>query len=307
MAELWKDFTEKLGGLAGKWTLYAAFGSFLLYLLGYLTLRFQLSTYGVATDLDIFDEKYLFAGCRFLVYLVSSVPNLLIIGLVLTAIGYLPYKVVPASAKEHLKRWTSNWCARPICLPLLGTVLGVALIQFALRKCFSFGNLLLRKQLPDDWFSSVLLASDGKQSLYFSGLVAGTLVTGAILLIVLGRGTATTFGAKSLARVLAFLVAVEFLLLPVNYGVLISTQQLPRVAELSHDEKLQDDESRWLVWDSRETLTYFVRDDGDRRALVSVPRKDAQLRIIGYDDIFCVLFGANNADSRPCPREKTHD
>ena len=76
MAELWKDFTEQLGNLAGKWTAYAAFGSFVLYLLGYLTLRFQLSTYGVATNLDIFDEKYLFAGCRFLVYLVSSVPTL---------------------------------------------------------------------------------------------------------------------------------------------------------------------------------------------------------------------------------------
>ena len=62
MAELWNDFTEQLGSLAGKWTAYAALGSSLLYLLGYLTLRFQLSTYGVATNLDIFDEKYLFAA-----------------------------------------------------------------------------------------------------------------------------------------------------------------------------------------------------------------------------------------------------
>ena len=44
MAELWSQFTEKLGGLAGKWAGYAAFGSFLLYLFGYLTLRFQLTT-----------------------------------------------------------------------------------------------------------------------------------------------------------------------------------------------------------------------------------------------------------------------
>ena len=57
---LWSDFTEKLGSLAGKWTAYAAFGSFLLYLLGYLTLRFQLSTYGVATDLDLVRRKVSF-------------------------------------------------------------------------------------------------------------------------------------------------------------------------------------------------------------------------------------------------------
>jgi len=90
MADLWSEFTEKLGGLAGRWTAYAAFGSFLLYLFGYLTLRFQLSTFGVATNLDIFDEKYLFAGCRFLVYLVSSVPNILIVVLILAALGYIP-------------------------------------------------------------------------------------------------------------------------------------------------------------------------------------------------------------------------
>src|SRR6516162_4529497 len=120
MPELWNDFTDKLGSVAGKWTAYAAFGSFLLYLLGYLTLRFQLTTYGVATNLDLFDEKYLFAGCRFLVNLLSAVPNILIILLFLAAIGYLPYKLLPASLKDGIKRWTSQWCAAPMNLPLLG-------------------------------------------------------------------------------------------------------------------------------------------------------------------------------------------
>src|SRR6267143_4242341 len=130
MAEPWDDFTANLGSLTGKWTAYAAFGSFLLYLLGYLTLRFQLSTYGVAINLDIFDEKYLFAGCRFLVYLASSVPNILVIILVLGGIGYLPYKLVPVSFKDRLKYWASAFCSKPIRLPLLGVVLGVLSIQF---------------------------------------------------------------------------------------------------------------------------------------------------------------------------------
>ena len=124
------------------------------YLPGYLTLRFQLSAYGVATNLDIFDEKYLFAGCRFLVYLVTSVPNILIIILMLAAVGYVPYKLVPVSLKDRLNRWASAWCAIPVRLPLLGVVLGVALIQFVLRKCFAFGNLLLAKQLPHEWVGS---------------------------------------------------------------------------------------------------------------------------------------------------------
>jgi hypothetical protein len=301
MPELWNDFTQKLGSLAGKWTAYAAFGSFLLYLFGYLTLRFQLTTYGVATNLDLFDEKYLFAGCRFLVNLVSAVPNILILLLVLAAIGYVPYKLTPASAKDRVKRWVAAWCAAPLHLPLLGVVLAVVFIQFVLRKSFALGNLLLRKQMPDEWISSVLLTSDGKLALYFSGLVAGTLLTGVILLYVLRCGTATTAASRFWVSILIFLFAVEFLLLPINYGVLISTQQLPRLAELS-GEATPSGQLGWLLWDSKDAVTYFVRDANDQRMIVTVPRKDAKFRIVAYDEIFCVLFGGNHVESRPCPR-----
>jgi hypothetical protein len=301
MPELWNDFTAKLGSLTAKWTAYAALGSFLLYLLGYLTLRFQLSTYGVATNLDVFDEKYLFAGCRFVVYLVTEVPSIIIILLVLMALGYPPYKLVPKSFKDRISRWTSSWSARPLPVLLLGVVFAVALIQFVLRRCFAFGNLLLQKQLPDDWTSSLLLTSDGTLTLYFGGLVAGTLLTGAILVYASQHGTATTAASRFWMCVLAFLFAVEFLLLPVNYGVLISTQQLPRVAELAN-EKLPEGQRAWLVWDTKDALTYFVRDAQDQHMIVTLAKKDAKVRIVAYDDIYCVLFGGNHVESRPCPR-----
>jgi hypothetical protein len=302
MSEMWNDPAEKLGTLAGKWTAYAAFGSFLLYLLGYLTLRFQLSTYGVASDLDIFDEKYLFAGCRFLVYLVSAVPNILIMTMVLALLGYIPYRLVLTPLKERIGKWFSSWCAGPLHLPLLGVVFAVILIQFVLRKCFAFGNLLVRKQLPDEWISSVLLASDGKLALYFSGLLAGTLLTGGILIYVLQRGTATTVASRLWLGLLIFLFAVEFLLLPVNYGVLISTQQLPRVVELTSTEKPAQGQRNWLLWDTKDTATFFVHGSHDERMIVLVPKKDAKVRIVAYDDIFCVLFGRNGVESRPCLR-----
>ena len=289
-----KPFIEKVGGVAGKWTAYSALGTFLLYLFGYLTLRFQLSTYGVATNLDIFDEKYLFAGCRFLVFLVSAVPNILIIILVLAAIGYVPYKLMPVSINNHLKRWVSAWCQTPIRLPLLGVVLSVALIQFVLRKCFAFGNVLFMKELPHRWLTFVLLANDGIQSLYFSGLVAGTLITAAILIYVLHRRLATTPGSQLLLGTLVFLVAVEFLLLPINYGILISTQKLPRVAEVSGDDKAGAGQSDWLVWESKDALTYLVHDSNDARMLVTIPGKDRKVRIVAYDRIFRMLFGASH-------------
>jgi hypothetical protein len=304
MGEFWSDFAAKLGDLAGKWASYTTLGSFLLYLVGYLTLRFQLSTYGVASNFDVFDEKYLFVGCRFLVYLVASVPNILILILLLAAVGYLPYRLVPAGLKLRFGKWILGWCDRPLHLPLLGIVLAVILIQFAMRRCFLFGNMLLRKQLPDDWLSFVLLSSDGIQSLYFSSLVAGTLLTFAIFVVVL-RSQSPSNAATLFANVLGFLVAVEFLLLPVNYGVLISTKQLPRTADLGGNEKpgsdkLKEGERAWLVWDSKEALTYLVRTPDDNRTLVTLPAKESKIRIIASDDIFCVLFGSGHPDSRPC-------
>ncbi len=228
MSELWNDFTDKLGSLAGKWTAFTAFGSFVVYLLGYLALRFQLSTYGVATNLDVWDERYLFAGSRFLVYLVSSVPNVLLIVMVLVVIAYLPYRLVPAGVRGRMKQRATAWAAHPTALPLLGTLLALGLIQLVMRKCFVLGNLLLAKKLPEyEWIDAVLLSDDGNRSLYFSGLVGGTLLTGVLLLFAIRTGSAATSLSKLLVGLLAFLVAVEFLLLPVNYAILIASQICP--------------------------------------------------------------------------------
>jgi hypothetical protein len=295
------DIAAGLGRLAGRWPSVAALGSFLLYLLGYLTLRFQLSTYGVATNLDLFDEKYLFAGCRFVVYLASSVPNILILVLAIAAVGYGPYRLLPAPTRERLNRAVTDWTAKPVRLPLVGTILSLALIQFVSRKCFAFGNVLVQKQLPEEWISNVALSSSGRLSLYFSGLLAGALITAGLFLHVVRRGRA---GATTqlLVAVMGFLVAMEFLLLPVNYGVLISARQLPRVAELGGDEKLLDGECSWMVWDSKNALTYFIIGSGNKRALLTIPRKDATIKITAYDDIFHILFGGGHPDGPSCPR-----
>jgi hypothetical protein len=297
-----KSVTERMGNFVGKWTAYAAFGSSMLYLIGYLTLRFQLSTYGLATDLDLFDEKYLFAGCRFLVYLVSSVPSILIVVLVLAAVGYLPYRLMPLAVKDRAARWFADWCAKPSRLSVVGIVLAVVFIQLVMRRCFAFGNLLLQKQLPDEWISNILLVSDARLALYFSGLVAGTLLTAFIAWQAVTRVESTSATGRFLVAVLVFLVAVEFLLLPVNYGVLISTQQLPQVADVPGDQKSLEGRRAWLVWNSKETLTYFSYGSPDSRMLLTVPRKDTPVRIVAYDDIYCVLFSADHSGSRPCPR-----
>ena len=293
-----------LANLAGKWTTYSALGTFLLYLFGYLALRFQLSTYGVATNLDVFDEKYMFAGSRFLVYLVSAVPNVLLIVFVLMAVGYLPYKLIPAAGQERLRRWGTSLAAHPTGVALAGTLLAVAFIQLVQRQCFVFGNLLLARELPRyAWINGILLTGDANLSLYFSGLVGGTLLSGAFLWMACQQAH-TTAVAKMLVGLLFFLVGVEFLLLPVNYGILIASQQLPRVSEISGDEKEQPGQQTWLVWESKEVLTYFVQEGArGKRAIISVPRKEAKIRVVGYDRIFRVLFGNQESGPQQVSRE----
>jgi len=293
MGSLASELTNKIGAVAGKWTSFAAFGSFLLYLAGYLTLRFQLSAYGVSTNLDVFDEKYLFAGCRFFVYLVSAVPTLLLITFVLAGIFYLPYRLWPAAGKQRIEQWIANWAAHPNRLPLVGILLAVGLIQFVMRNCFVYGGQLLKDRLPEnEWINNILLTSVGNRSLYFTGLLAGMLLTLVILLGGMRLAATGTEVSRVLVGLLIFLVVVEVLLLPVNYGTLIASQTLPRVAELG-DEKLSEGSRAWLVWENKEVLTYFSLQSGNKKMLVTIPRKDAKVKIVAEDRIFCVLFGCN--------------
>lgn len=306
MAELWDKVGEMLGGLATKWTGYAAVGSFLLYLFGYLALRFQLSFYGVDTNIDAFDEKYLFAGCSFVVYLVSTVPSVLILALVLMVILYLPYKLTPVGFRSRVKGWLLQWAANPLHMPVLGIVFAVLFIQLVERVCVVLtGNVLLAKSLPKIWIANVLLSNQGRLALFFAGLTSGTMITGAVLFYVLEHQTVQNGLSRALVWLLGFLFAVEILFLPVNYGILISTQLLPRVAEISADKPLSNGSVSWLVWDSKDALTYLVRDSGDQRMLVTVPSKDAVVRILGYDNIICVLFCGNAPGDSHSPPEGT--
>jgi Protein of unknown function (DUF2700) len=296
VADLWNELTEKFGSLVGKWTSYAAFGTFLLYLFGYLALRFQLSTYGVATNLDVFDERYLFAGIRFVVYLVSAIPNVLLVAFVLAAIGYLPYRLLRSKAKVTTN--PESVVAHPARWPLLGSLVALMLIQFVLRKCFVFGNLLFARQLSEyRWLNSLLLADDTTKALYFSGLVAGTMLSGALLYAALRSTAVPTAFSRLLVALLVFLIGVQFLLLPVNYGILVASSELPRVADLP-GEKLAEGTQAWLVWETKEARVYFLREPDGKRAMLTIPEKNAKLKVIGYDDIFRILF-AGAAPSQP--------
>jgi hypothetical protein len=145
--------------------------------------------------------------------------------------------------------------------------------------------------LPDNpaWLV-YLLRDDGLMPLYFSALVGTCAVPIAVLAAL---GNADVRGASAFGRaLLVFLAAVQILLLPINYGVLIVDKTLPRVSALG-DKPLAGGDEAWLVWEGKDGVTFLVRKQGgDRRALLTLARADVkQTEIVGFDRIVPTLFG----------------
>lgn len=298
MTELLRGLNEKakLFGVYG--TAYAMAGSLLLYLLGYLALRFHLTALGIGTDLAVLDERYLFAGAKFLVYLCAMVPSLILLVLLPGGILYGAYRILPAGVRAVLGSWLGRsvaWATQPVRLLLAGIVFSVFVIQFVMRNCFKLNNLLLQFDFPtvaglSEW---LLREDEGRIALFFLGLVASCAIPSLILLVL--RRQPLTGDFLVFARyLLFFLVAVQVLLLPINYGYLVQDKSLPRVASLDGSTPLGPEMKAWLVWEGREGMTYLVRNGQNNpatRVLVTLPRDQVKrIEITGYDRIFPTLF-----------------
>lgn len=315
MAELFDQLKLKVQALAGSWAALSALGSFVLYVFGYLAVRFHLTALGIGTDLAVLDERYLFTGAKFLVYLVSTIPILLLIAIVILVPVLLIFWIVrtvrnsvrkrreekePSQEIPPPSRWqrVGSFLGDPRFVAVLALILSVAVIQFVMRQCYYFSNLLLATYLPQTSLNlhRLLFDEDGSlRSLYFSALVAVTALTAALLYYARTK-TAEKAVPKFLLFLVAVLVAVQFLLLPVNYGVFIMEKQIPRVTDLGDQTPLKSGEEAWLVWEGNQGMTYLVVTNTGQagqvtRKLVTVPKKDfKRLEIIEYDEIISRLF-----------------
>jgi hypothetical protein len=305
MADLEKEWSHPIKAWVGNITAYTVLGSFALYLCGYLSLRFHLTVLGIGTDLALLDERYLFAGARFLVYLVTSVPTIILILLIVWILVWvlsLPYRILlPKKVRTRIddffktfweKFWA--WGAHPMRLSIMGIVLSVGMIQLVMRQCFLLTNVLLAEVPPvTGWLWRLLLTKlDALRVFYFAGLMVGAAVVGGLFLMVIRRERASPF-TEILTGLLGFLFLVQLLLLPINYGTLIADKTMPRVTSLGNDAMSQNQEA-WLVFEGTEGITYLVRETVDsvpRRRLITFDRKEVKkIEIAGYDPILRVLF-----------------
>jgi hypothetical protein len=289
VADLLHEVNERIKMLGGDWSKYTVVASFFLYVQGYLALRFHLTTIGVGTDLAVLDERYLFTGAKFLVYLASAVPNIILIGLPVMALAWAVHYV----SSEHLRSSVCMWLMRPPRLALFGILFAVFMIQFVMRQCFLLSDLLLARNLPSPSWLAWLALNDRWMPLYFTGLVAGCALSLTMLLSLRAKAVHGTLDVFA-RGVLAFLVAVQVLLLPINYGVLIVDKSLARVASIG-DKAVGAGEEAWLVWEGKEGVTFLIRNGEQKRALITLPRGDVKkTEIIGFDRILPVLFGEAN-------------
>lgn len=304
MGDFWGDLAKRVQELSSHWSAYTVLGSFALYVLGYLTLRFHLTALGVGVDLSVLDERYLFTGTKFLIYIIASIPSLIFLVVFIAAPVYLIFRVLPSFVRVKLGDFLSirgkeiqSWWLTSNRLVLSGLLFCLLIIQLVMRQCFLLSNLLLAEDLPTKptWLRDLLLAkTDGPMALYFSALLAGAAITIGIFYYVRHSSENTTASAALLTWLLGFLIFVQLLLLPVNYGILVVDKSMPRVTALDDSRVLQANEQAWLVWEGSTGKTFLLRKQQAgkyAKSLITLPLEDVKkLEITGYDRIFEVIF-----------------
>jgi hypothetical protein len=297
--------TDKLKDLSSGWLLFAAVGTFALYAMGFLSLRFHLAALGVRADLAVLDERYLFEGASCLVYLLAALAGLLLLLLSALFAVFLLTRLIPRRLRGRLRVAFQTRVEKigsrvpPAQFALWGIAWSVLVIQLVMRQCFVAQNLLLSNELPSPaWLSGLLLAdSDLERSFFFMGLLVAFGGTVVFWLAVLRRKGLETAGSRLALGLLTLLLGLEAGLLPINYGVITTGRPMPRVVHLGDDKALAG-RPAWLVWEDREQLTLLVREPAapagktpGRRTLLTVARESADpIEIAGSDNLLRRLF-----------------
>jgi len=247
---------------------------------------------GLGVDITVFDERYLFAGIKFFVYIVSTVPILVLIGMVV----YFPLKIIVNLFVRIFS--LQSYSISNYFLLLTGITIAMISIQFYMRKCFTLVNLLVSSIPPkDEWLTDILTKNSMFTDLYFPLLLLALFIT---FIIWWNVNQVDSMNSEFfwLKKLLAFLIALQFLFLPINYGVLIMDKSIPRVTKPSFlkDNKYKDAKI-WLVWEGRNGMTYLT-DSANKRTLITLNKKDiTSNEILCYDNVLKIVLSESKVQS----------
>jgi len=205
------------------------------------------------------------------------------------------------------------WSEKPWLVAVFGILISEFWIQVLMRQCLDISDALLNPAVINrSWIGAIMkhgsYPGNLREVVFFSALVAGTSVVGWLLIRawrwrkkiararMLKAQEMNDLGTCFLLVLLAVLFTIQVLLLPVNHGVLIADKVLPRVKDLGGQEKLQNKQTAWLVWEGTDGVTYLVQGEGPNdagenkgtkvRTLVTLPKKDVKrTEVIANDPI----------------------
>lgn len=89
------DIVSTVERFGTAWAAVSALALVLIYLFGYLSIRFHHTAIGLTVGLHLFDHRYLFAGGRFLIFLLIHLCRLALVLVLLLAIVDLATAVTP--------------------------------------------------------------------------------------------------------------------------------------------------------------------------------------------------------------------
>lgn len=284
-------------GLLAHFTVYTAMGSLLLYLIGYLVLRFRLAALGIRLDIPLLEGQYPMTGAMFLFQCLTRLrPWRLLSLFVFFLLSYV--------LRVLISRWNSagivrtkrsraqllsallwrrmgSWWSDPFVVALIGMALGATLAVW-MAPCLYFDNLLLQTLPPNEWHVGAplqdILFDESDDALWGNILwiLAGIVVTTCLFMranrLVL---TAMPF-PRLFVKFLGFVLVIDVLLLPVFYGILGAGRQVIQSDFLEVPGDLKAGQRAWLIWPGNEWFTYLVCDRThcqESRVLVSVPKR----------------------------------
>ncbi|MEY4764954.1 MAG: hypothetical protein RI907_1627 [Pseudomonadota bacterium] len=274
--------------LLSGWAGHVALATSALYVVGYLVLRFHLTQLGVFTDLAVFDERYLFAGANFLIYMASRVPGLVMLAMPVYALGRLAWHLCPAA-------WRETWAApspSPERRLWVGVLWTVACIQLVMLQPLA---LMASHAGPTVGWVSALALDEGAKAVFFTGLLAAAVLSVAMLRNVWAASQPQA-AWRLASQLLALLVGIQLLFLPIDFGLLVANKAMARV-NAAGTRALAPGEAAWLAWEGKDTVTFLLCKPSGRYSLFNTERKQLDgLEVVGSDSLFALRL-----PSAACP------
>ncbi len=275
--------------------------TFILYVFGYLSLYITLTVFGANVDLFIIDDRYLFEGIRFFIFIFSLLPMIVFLVIVIFGIYSIAKFIIRKitsffemdfpkirKLKYKIKLFISNILNKQLYICTLALIVSTLIIQIIMRKAFGIDNIFFKNNNNDSIYYKIM-TDELYAIFYFIFLLISIFAVGIVVFSYAFRKYDDVI-SRSIAYVLTGMFIIQCLLLPINYGALVATQRdLPRVASLQRDKQLPPQEQAWLLWDGPAHITYLVRREKSHKhhcAIISISKENVDMvEIIGYDDL----------------------